>query len=301
MVWAVVAVVVGCAAAAADTPAIDRATLDKQLYDAFKDMHNRAADLYNTGDANGCYRMFQGGLLMARPLLAHRPEVQQLLDQGVQEADRLASIPQRAQKLHKTIEAMRERLKPVTAVKPPDTPAPNPGGPPAPTNPPAGPPPTPPGSNGGSAAPMPPARPADPSGGPAFPPPPSDPPAATSLWKRLGGEPKIEMAVDDFLTIVLNDPKVNFSRGGKFKFDQKTEADLKYKLLCYISSVSGGPLAYTGKPLAEAHKGMAITGEEFEALASFFRTAFEKKGAAAADVEELMKKVMETRKDIVAP
>src|SRR5262245_13628348 len=100
---------VWCGAAAAQA---DPAALDKLLYDALKEMHNRAADLYNGGDPNGCYRMFQGGLLMARPLLAHRPDVQQLIDQGMQNADRQASIPQRARVLHETIEAARGKIKP---------------------------------------------------------------------------------------------------------------------------------------------------------------------------------------------
>ena len=39
----------GGAAAAAELTVADKAALDKLLYDAFKDMHNRAADLYNAG------------------------------------------------------------------------------------------------------------------------------------------------------------------------------------------------------------------------------------------------------------
>src|SRR5262245_11992745 len=109
--WAIVGTVIafvlaGSLAAAADAPA-DKAALDKLLYDAFKDMHNRAAELYNQGDANGCYRMFQGGLLMARPLLAHRPDVQKVLDDGMAEVEKMPSIANRAVRLHKVIESMR--------------------------------------------------------------------------------------------------------------------------------------------------------------------------------------------------
>src|SRR3954469_26045573 len=107
--WALGAVVFALAAPAV---AQDTAALDKLLCDALKEMHNKAADLYNAGDHNGCYRLFQGGLLTARPLLAHRPDVQRAIDDGLAAAERQASIPLRARQLHETIEAVRTRLKP---------------------------------------------------------------------------------------------------------------------------------------------------------------------------------------------
>src|SRR5204862_3571843 len=81
--WAVLSAA-GGAAVAAERQTPDPAALDKLVYDGLKDMHNKAADVYNSGDMNGGYRMFQGGLVMARSLLVHRPEVQQLIDQGMQ-------------------------------------------------------------------------------------------------------------------------------------------------------------------------------------------------------------------------
>src|SRR5205823_6133519 len=52
--------------ARAEGPA-DKSSLDRQLADALRDMHNRAADLFNvTKDYNGAYRMFQAGLYVVR-------------------------------------------------------------------------------------------------------------------------------------------------------------------------------------------------------------------------------------------
>jgi len=67
--------------AAVPAQAQDTTTQDKLLADGLKEMHNKAADLYNGGDTNGCYRMFQGGLVTARHCLAHRPDLQQVIDQ----------------------------------------------------------------------------------------------------------------------------------------------------------------------------------------------------------------------------
>src|SRR3954452_24973065 len=77
--WALVALLLGTPAAARDT-----AAQDKLLGDALKEMHNKAAELYNGGDPNGCDRLFQGGLYTIRPLLAHRPDLQQAIDEGMQ-------------------------------------------------------------------------------------------------------------------------------------------------------------------------------------------------------------------------
>jgi truncated hemoglobin YjbI len=302
MVGAVIAVTVWCAAAPA---ADDKATLDKQLYDALKDMHNRAADLYNQGDANGCYRMFQGGLLLARPLLAHRPDVQKLLEDGLQETDRMPSISQRALKLHKTIEAMREKLKPAAPVR--TQPGETTPGTPLPTSP---------GSNvpapGGSPPPA--GKPAEQPGGPTLPttsgsanPAGATPPAPTgqakTLWERLGGEAVVEKAIDSFVGLVLDadkDKKVNMTRDGKYPFNQAAREDFKYKLKCYISSVSGGTLLYLGKPMADAHKAMAIKDAEFDEMLKWLKSAFEvQKPSDSTAIDELIKKVQETRKDIV--
>jgi len=298
MIAAVLVVGLVGAVATADAPAADKAAQDKALFDALKEMHNRAADLYNQGDANGSYRMFQGGLLLARPLLAHRPDVQKVLDEGMQEADRLPSIPHRAVALHKTIEKVRDRLKPPATIPSPPAAPPNQPMPTSPgTNAPM-PPSTP-------SSPMPPAKPPEPSSGPSFP---GNTEAATAppvktLWERLGGEKAIESALDRFVGYILDsdpDKKVNMARDGKYKFDEKARGDMKYKLLCYVSSISGGSLAYTGKSMPEAHQGMNIKPGEFDEMLKWLRSAFElQKPPDPTAIDELIKKVQEKKAEIV--
>jgi truncated hemoglobin YjbI len=287
-------------AVAADAPA-DKAAQDKALFDALKEMHNRAADLYNQGDANGCYRMFQGGLILAKTLLAHRPDVQKVVDDGMLEADRLASIPHRAVALHKTIEKVRERLKPPATIQtppasPPNQPLPSSPGTNAPM-PPASP---------ATPPPMPPAKPPESSSGPSFP---GATEASTapvpmkSLWERLGGEKGVEPALDRFVGYILDsdpDRKVNMTRDGKYKFDEKARGEMKYKLLCYVSSISGGALVYTGKSMPEAHQGMNIKPSEFDEMLKWLRSAFElQKPPDPTAIDELVKKVQEKKGEIV--
>ena|SRR5579884_540565 len=81
-----------------------------------------------------------------------------------------------------------------------------------------------------------------------------------SLYDRLGKKEAITAVVDDFVTRVANDTRIN----GKF-----ATADiprLKRLLVEQICAASGGPCTYTGRDMKSAHAGMAITGEQFDAL-----------------------------------
>ena len=80
-----------------------------------------------------------------------------------------------------------------------------------------------------------------------------------SLYDRLGQKLAIEAVVDDFVTRVGRDDRIN-------KFFQKTDAvSFKAKLVDQICEASGGPCKYTGiyKDMKTAHKGMGITDADF--------------------------------------
>ncbi len=122
---------------------------------------------------------------------------------------------------------------------------------------------------------------------------------AKTLWDRLGGEKGVGKVVDDFVAAAAPDPKVNFFRDPNFKPTKEQVADLKKKLVELVSSVSGGPLKYTGKSMKEVHKGMNITDAEFDALAKHLETALKSNKVADDDVKAVMGVVGSTRKDIV--
>jgi hypothetical protein len=97
----------------------DAKAFDKLVVDTLRDVHNQGADLYNISkDFTGTYRMYHGALLTVRPLLAHHPAAQKLIDEGLAAADKEANTAQKAFRLHETIEAVRAHLKGDTAKKP---------------------------------------------------------------------------------------------------------------------------------------------------------------------------------------
>jgi len=250
---------------------IDIKDLDRQLYEVLKNVINEGADLYNKqGDHAGCYRLYQGSLLTVQPLLAHRPGLQKEITIGLDDADRQPTYARRAFALRKVFDKVRAELKPIDDAS--RTPNAKP-------------------SAEGS-LPMPAEK------KPTIK---KTPPVPASLWTRLGGEQAIRKVVDDFVALAATDPKVNFSRGGRYKLSDAQTAHLKDQVVAFISSATGGPLLYKGKGMREAHKGMGITNAEFDAAVADLRKALEARGVKSADAQDLLQIVESTRKDIVEP
>lgn len=122
---------------------------------------------------------------------------------------------------------------------------------------------------------------------------------AGSLWDRLGGELVLRKVVDDFVDLATTDPKVNYTRGGRFPLDDQALDSAKRTALEIISMGAGGPYVYTGRTIREIHEGMRITDAEFDAIAADFRTAIGRSGADPADIEAAMERVYATRSEIV--
>ena len=101
------------AAGAADT------AFDAALRDSLAGVHNTGADLYNQGkDYAGAYRLYEGALRTARPLLAHRPAAQRLIDDSLAAAAREGAADKKAFLLHEAIEKVRSDLKVPVAATP---------------------------------------------------------------------------------------------------------------------------------------------------------------------------------------
>jgi hypothetical protein len=88
-----------------------KANIDRQVSDALRDVHDRGADLYNTGDSASGYHIYQGGLIVARGMLGHRSDLQKLIADGLAAAERQPSVARRAFMLHELIEQVRGDLR----------------------------------------------------------------------------------------------------------------------------------------------------------------------------------------------
>jgi hemoglobin len=120
-----------------------------------------------------------------------------------------------------------------------------------------------------------------------------------TLWERLGGEENMKKVVDDLVKAATTDPKVNFSRGGKYPLAPERLNDFKNGLLDLASSVSDGPRKYKKGTMEKIHKGMQISDAEFDAFTGHLKKALADHGVNPPDAAFLLKAVAETRKTIV--
>ena len=125
-----------------------------------------------------------------------------------------------------------------------------------------------------------------------------------SLYTRLGGEPAIRAVVEDFVNSAAGDPKVNFDRKNPahpktWDATRENVTKLKAQLVAFIAQATGGPKNYTGQDMGEAHRGMQIKEEEFNALAGHLKNTLVKLNVPQKEQDELMAVVGSTKGDIV--
>ena len=134
-----------------------------------------------------------------------------------------------------------------------------------------------------------------------------------TLYERLGSNPGIAAIVEDFITRVMADPRVNFQRVGVTRGGLSLHREesmqwnptpdqvriLKMHLVQFISLATGGPSQYTGKPMHTAHANMHISNPEFDAAVGDMKATLDKLQIADAEQKELLAIVESTREEIV--
>jgi hemoglobin len=94
--------------------------------------------------------------------------------------------------------------------------------------------------------------------------------ASDKYYQEFGGQPGIKQVIDDFVSTVAADPRINGY------FAHAHIAHLKYELGQQFCALLNGPCTYTGKDMDSAHKGMNITESAFNALDEDLNTAMDK-------------------------
>ena len=74
---------------------------------------------------------------------------------------------------------------------------------------------------------------------------------------------------------------------------------LSASLGAHLCHVAGGPCAYEGETMRNAHADLGITGSEFETVVQFLRDELDRAGVSQAAKNELLRRLAPTRRDIV--
>jgi hemoglobin len=108
-----------------------------------------------------------------------------------------------------------------------------------------------------------------------------------SLYDRLGKKPAITAVVDEFVSRVAADARIN-------KFFEATASDpqrlkkFKANLVDQICEASGGPCKYKGKDMKTAHMGMGVSGGDFGALVEDLVGALDKFNVGQHEKDQLL-------------
>jgi hemoglobin len=114
-----------------------------------------------------------------------------------------------------------------------------------------------------------------------------------SLYQAFGGQPGLVKLVDDLVTRVMAD-----SRLQPF-FKETNLKNLKEQLVSQICMVSGGPCKYTGADMKSVHADFAIRKGDFNALVEVLQQSMQAQGIAFSVQNQLLARLAPMHRDII--
>jgi hemoglobin len=114
-----------------------------------------------------------------------------------------------------------------------------------------------------------------------------------STYQQLGGQPKIEEIVDNFITEIEFDPVMY-----AFFKDSNIER-FREKLSEHICMLTGGPCEYTGDNMEQVHAGMNISESEFNHGVDLFIVAMTKANIHHTIQNKILAVIVPTRDEMI--
>jgi hemoglobin len=124
-------------------------------------------------------------------------------------------------------------------------------------------------------------------------------PTQPTLYERLGGVYSIATVVDDFIDRVMSDARLNANPAVDEAHHKVPPAGFKYLATEMVCWATGGPQKYTGRSMADSHRHLNITPQEWAAFMDDFQQTLDKFKVPAAEQAELRAIVQSTYGDIV--
>jgi hemoglobin len=124
-------------------------------------------------------------------------------------------------------------------------------------------------------------------------------PATVALYDRLGGVYSIATVVDDLIDRIMVDPRLNANPLVDEAHHRVTPAGFKYLVTELVCSATGGPQTYSGRSMADSHRHLKITPDEWLAFVDDFQQTLNHFDVPRAEQQELIAIVESTREAIV--
>jgi hemoglobin len=115
-----------------------------------------------------------------------------------------------------------------------------------------------------------------------------------TIYGQIGGSSAVNAAVDLFYAKVLDDPSLSSY------FDTIDLARLKGHQRAFITAAIGGPQAYAGRSMADAHAGLSITKEAFDSVVGKLVETLTELGVPDEVIGEIGARLLPLEHDIVS-
>lgn len=117
-----------------------------------------------------------------------------------------------------------------------------------------------------------------------------------SLYVRLGGYDAIALVTDDFVSRLIDDKNLAKFFGGH---SQDSLKKIRMHVINQLCEVAGGPCNYTGRDMRTAHKGLGITGADWDEAVKHLVATLDKFKVPKTEKDELLAAISGLKKDIV--
>ncbi len=117
--------------------------------------------------------------------------------------------------------------------------------------------------------------------------------ADDTLWQDMGGVDNLTRIANDTADNVLADDRI------KATFDNTSIERFRKLLAAQFCVVAGGPCAYTGRTMHDAHKGLHLDNADFNAVVEDLQKAMDKEGVAFATQNRFLARLAPMQHDIV--
>jgi hemoglobin len=120
--------------------------------------------------------------------------------------------------------------------------------------------------------------------------------AEATLYKRLGGYDVIAAITDDFLArLIAHQQMQRFFFGAS----ESTRTRRRQHIVDFLCFSTGGPCAYTGRTMKDAHKGLSISESDWTILTDLFLMSLKNFRLPEKETNELLTLITSTKRDIV--
>jgi hemoglobin len=121
-----------------------------------------------------------------------------------------------------------------------------------------------------------------------------------SLYERLGGAYRIATLVDDFIDRITADPRLNENPRVKAANHRESAAGFKFLVTEMTCWATGGPQTYSGRSMADSHRHLQITEQEWDCFIDDMKQTLDKYHVAEAEQHELLSLMQSSKNEIVA-